>query len=105
MSHTHTPAENNTPDTDTHTRQEQHPKPPDEHLPQTLNNAQSWRDDGACHLAETRNKQSMYVCICVCICMYTYSAARQIEELNIEIESLKVKLKAAQAREPVVPAR
>jgi len=37
--------------------------------------------------------------------MYTYSAARQIEELNIEIESLKVKLKAAQAREPVVPAR
>ena len=38
--HTHTPTENNTPDTDTHTRQEQHPKTPNEHLPQTLNNAQ-----------------------------------------------------------------
>ena len=33
-SHTHTPTENNTPDT--HTRQEQHLKPPNEHPPQTL---------------------------------------------------------------------
>jgi len=32
--HTHTPTENNTPDTDTHTRQEQHPKLPNEHLSQ-----------------------------------------------------------------------
>jgi len=32
-------------------------------------------------------------------------AARQIEELTLEIESLKVKLKAAQAREHIVPAR
>jgi len=50
--HTHTPTENNTSDTDTHThtRQEQHLKPPNEHLPQTLNNARRWRDDGACHL-------------------------------------------------------
>jgi len=47
-SHTHTPTENNTPDT--HTRQEQRPKPPNEHLSQTLNNARRWRDDGACHL-------------------------------------------------------
>jgi len=37
--HTHTPTENNTPDTDAHTRQEQHPKPPNEHLPKTLNKA------------------------------------------------------------------
>jgi len=42
---THTPTENTTPDT--HTRQEQHPKPPNEHPPQTLNNARRWRDDGA----------------------------------------------------------
>jgi len=46
--HTHTPTENTTPDT--HTRQEQHPKPPNEHPSQTLNNARRWRDDGACHL-------------------------------------------------------
>jgi len=47
-SHTHTPTENNTPVTDTHTRQEQqHPKPPNEHLPQTLNNAQRSRNDGS----------------------------------------------------------
>jgi len=46
----HTPTENNTPDTHTHTRPEQHPKPPNEHPPQTLNNARRWRDDGACHL-------------------------------------------------------
>jgi len=44
-SHTHTPTENNTPDTDTRTRKEQHPKPPNEHLPQTLNLARRWRDD------------------------------------------------------------
>ena len=38
--HTHTPTKNNTPDTDTHaTRQEHHPKPPNEHFPQTLNDA------------------------------------------------------------------
>jgi len=51
-SRTHTPTKNNTPDIDTHTRtrQEQHPKPPTEHLPQTLNNARRWRGDGACHL-------------------------------------------------------
>jgi len=48
--HTHTPTENNTLDTDTHTRPEQHPKPSNDHLPQTLNNARRWRDDGACHL-------------------------------------------------------
>jgi len=35
---------------DTHTRQEQHPKPSNQHPPQTLNNARRWRDDGACHL-------------------------------------------------------
>jgi len=46
--HTHTPTENNTPDTDT--RQVQHPKTSNEHLPQTLNNARKRRDDGACHL-------------------------------------------------------
>ena len=34
----------------THTRQEQHPKPPNEHPPQTLNNARRGRDDGACNL-------------------------------------------------------
>jgi len=44
-SHTHayTPTENNTPDT--HTRQEQHPKPQNEHPPQTLNNAVRWRQN------------------------------------------------------------
>jgi len=34
----------NTPDTGTHTRTT---RPPNEHLPQALNNAQRWRDDGA----------------------------------------------------------
>jgi len=43
-SHTHTPTENN----NTRTRQEQHPKSPNEHLPQTLNSARRWRDDGGC---------------------------------------------------------
>jgi len=40
-SHTHTPRQRTTPPTPTHThtRQEQDPKPPNEHLPQTLNNA------------------------------------------------------------------
>ena len=57
IGHTHTPTENNTPDTDTHTHRAittpQTPKrtpPTNEHLPQTLNNARRWRDDGACHL-------------------------------------------------------
>jgi len=35
--HTHTPTENNTPDT--HTRHDQHPKPPNEHPSETLHNA------------------------------------------------------------------
>ena len=34
-------------DTGTHTRMT---RPPNEHLPQALNNAHRWRDDGACHL-------------------------------------------------------
>jgi len=46
VTHTHTPTENSTPDTRTHTRQEQHPKPPNEYPPRTLNNARRWRDDG-----------------------------------------------------------
>jgi len=33
--------------TGTHTRTT---RPPNEHLPQALNNAQQWRDDGAYHL-------------------------------------------------------
>ena len=47
--HTHTghTDRENTPDTGTHTRTT---RPPNEHLPQALNNAQLWRDDGACHL-------------------------------------------------------
>ena len=50
--HTHTHRQRTTPPTPTHTRtrQERHPKPPNEHLPQTLHNARRWRDDGACHL-------------------------------------------------------
>jgi len=49
VTHTH---RKTTPPTPTHTRtrQEQHLKPPNEHLPQTLNNARRRRDDGACHL-------------------------------------------------------
>ena len=45
--HTHTghTDRENTPDTGTHTRTT---RPPNEHLPQALNNAQRWRDDGAC---------------------------------------------------------
>ena len=51
QTHTYTPTENNTPrHRNTRTRQEQHPKPPNEHLPQTLNSARRWRDNGACHL-------------------------------------------------------
>jgi len=44
--HTHTghTDRENTPDTGTHTRTT---RPPNEHLPQALNNAQRWRDDGA----------------------------------------------------------
>jgi len=49
-SHTHTPTENNTHDTDTHTHEKNNTPNPHEHLPQTLNNARRWRDDGACHL-------------------------------------------------------
>jgi len=47
--HTHTghTDRENTPDTGTHTRTT---RPPNEHLPQALINAQRWRDDGACHL-------------------------------------------------------
>jgi len=47
--HTHTghTDRENTPDTGTHTRTT---RAPNEHLPQALNNAQRWRDDGACHL-------------------------------------------------------
>ena len=43
--HTHTghTDRENTPDTSTHTRTT---RPPNEHLPQALNNAQRWRDDG-----------------------------------------------------------
>jgi len=59
--HTHTPTENNTPDTHTHTRQEHHPKPPNEHPPQTLNNARRWRlitlEGGA--MTVTQKKRSM----------------------------------------------
>jgi len=47
--------------TQTHTDREQHPRhrhthahdednTPNKHLPQVLNNARRWRDDGACHL-------------------------------------------------------
>jgi len=45
--HTHTghTDRENTPDTGTHTRTT---RPPNEYLPQALNNAQRWRDDGAC---------------------------------------------------------
>ena len=44
--HTHTghTDRENTPDTGTRTRTT---RPPNEHLPQELNNAQRWRDDGA----------------------------------------------------------
>jgi len=51
-SHTHTHRQRTTPPTPTHThtRQEEHPNPPNKHLPQTLNNARRWRDDDACHL-------------------------------------------------------
>jgi len=47
--HTHTghTDREDTPDTGTHTRTT---RPPNEHHPQALNNAQRWRDDGACHL-------------------------------------------------------
>jgi len=47
--HTHTghTDRENTPDTGPHTRTT---RPPNEHLAQALNNAQRWRDDGACHL-------------------------------------------------------
>ena len=45
--HTHTPTENNTPDTDTHTQQEQHPTPPNEHPPQILNNARRQYGDNS----------------------------------------------------------
>jgi len=47
--HTHTghTDRENTPDTGTHTRTT---RPPNKHLPQAFNNAQRWRDDGACHL-------------------------------------------------------
>jgi len=43
--HTHTghTDRENTPDTGTHTRTR---RPPNEHLPQALNNAQRWSDDG-----------------------------------------------------------
>jgi len=44
-SHTRTHRQRTTSPTPTHTRtpQEQHPKPPNEHLPQTLNKARRWR--------------------------------------------------------------
>jgi len=48
--HTHTDREQHPRHRHTRTRQGQHPNPPNEHLPQTLNNARRWRDDGACHL-------------------------------------------------------
>jgi len=34
----------------THTQDKKKTKPPNEHPPQTLNNARRWRDDGACHI-------------------------------------------------------
>ena len=49
-SHTHTPTENNTPDNDTHTHAHDENNTSNEHLPQALDNARRWRDDGACHL-------------------------------------------------------
>jgi len=46
-SHTHREREQQPRHRHTHTRPEQHPKPSNEHLLQTLNNARRWRDDGA----------------------------------------------------------
>jgi len=48
--HTHTEREQHPRHrhTHTHTRQEHHPKPPNEHLTQTLNTARRWRDNGEC---------------------------------------------------------
>jgi len=50
--HTHTghTDRENTPDTGTHTRTT---RPPNKNLPQALNNAQRWRDDGACEYSGT----------------------------------------------------
>ena len=46
--HIHTHTQRTTPPhRHTHIRQEQHPKPANEHPPQKLNNARRWRDDGA----------------------------------------------------------
>ena len=46
-SHTDRSTENNTPDTDTHAHDKNNtPNPQTKHLPQTLNNARRWRDDG-----------------------------------------------------------
>jgi len=45
VTHTHTDREQHPRHRYTHTRQEQHPTSPNEHPPQTLNNARRWRDD------------------------------------------------------------
>jgi len=45
---THTDREQHPRHRHTRTRQEQHSKPSNEHLPQTLSNARRWCDDGAC---------------------------------------------------------
>jgi len=51
----------------TRIRQEQHPRPPNEHPPQTLNNARRWRDDGACHLP--RYTYIVFMCVFVHVCV------------------------------------
>ena len=85
--HTHTghTDRENIPDTGTHTRTT---RLPNEHLPPALNNAQRWRDDGACHLARPggwpRRSQHeriytyiskyiyIYICIYRCLSIYLY---------------------------------
>jgi len=48
VTHTHTDREQQP--RYTHTHDKNKPTPPNEHPPQTLNNARRWRDDGTCHL-------------------------------------------------------
>ena len=47
--HTHTHRQRTTPPTTTNTHAHDENNTSEEHLPQALNNARRWRDDGACH--------------------------------------------------------
>ena len=48
--HTHPDREQHPRHQHAHTHDKNNTPPPHEHLPQTLNHARRWRDDGACHL-------------------------------------------------------